>query len=191
MVRKHEDSSLASRLLFLDAASQLLLQSCPSVSSHAQLEYADLAHQIGCSLPDSKKHEACQGCGQAFDERSSKVHIERQKLNHESEEVASKEGTTVKSLISECKICRTKTRSPMKPTSRNVASKTKAPENQIKMHPRMDLAMTEADEGRLTRKQKQRMKKQQGSLQAMLEKSKAGTASSSGFGISLEDLLKK
>jgi hypothetical protein len=174
-----------ARLEFLDAASHLLIRSCPTVSAQLQLDFSDVAFDVEKALPQSKRHEACGRCGTTMQPDNSKVsihtHCRKPKGLNEPK-------ITSKSLVTECLTCGNKTRSelPRSQPHRKKSIKVELPTAIPK--PSIPKSLLDG-ESKTSRKQKQKEKKKQGSLQAMLTKSKQESSNSS-LGLCLMDLMK-
>jgi RNase P subunit RPR2 len=177
-----------SRIKFLDTASHYLVQSCPSVSSHLQLDLSDVALNTEQELPLSKKHEACGACGTIYQSQTSKVYLDSRSQKAESDNMKSARVIS-KSLVTECLVCGNKTRSSL---PRSQRSKTSRIETPLPIpSPSVSAPKTSFEgEAKVSRKQKQKEKRKQGSLQEMLAKSKNESKASSSLGLSLMDLMK-
>jgi hypothetical protein len=193
MARVH----VATHMKFLDAASHLMLQSCPAAAAHLQLEFSDIAASQAVVLPEQRKHEVCGACGYITTPASSTplAFESSGSLKKRKGALRSEVKPNDKTLANECKKCGCKTTSRV-PLPARRHPKRQATTGQAKQ---TAAAATAADGSnsrvKLSRKQKQAQARTSGSLQAMLAKSRtsgagAGTGPSSGFGLNLFDMMK-
>jgi RNase P subunit RPR2 len=179
---------VATHMKFLDAASHLMLQSCPAASAHLQLEFSDIAASRTVELPEQRKHEVCGACGYIATPASSTPLAFEPSGKKRKGAIKSGVEPEDKVLVSECKKCGYKTTSRV-PVPPRRHSKGQGRERQT--------TVTDGSNSRvkLSRKQKQAQARTSGSLQSMLAKSRtsgagAGREPSSGFGLNLFDIMK-
>jgi hypothetical protein len=177
-----------SVMRYQDAASHFLINACPAIAAHLQHEITEAALRGRMDMPASRKHQVCSACGYITTPKSapplrieSKKRRVRSKASLKPERV---ESETRRSIVTICKMCCIQSKSWIEP------SKSFKPAPSAKQH-RQPEAITAPTTRRVTRKRKQAQRKKEGSLQAMLAKSKTTTpASQSSFGIGLMDFMK-
>lgn len=184
--KQHRRQQDLARLSFLDAASHLLIQACPPVSAHLGLERLDLVYQSKGELRPTMFHEVCGRCGIIAQPGNSQTFIESRSRKDQDIENANKTSRVkTKLLVTSCLQCGHISKSNLAQSARHKISKTESKQPV----PELPVAHQPDGENKINRKQKQREKKKQGSLQAMLAKSKQQSIAASS-GLNLMDLMK-
>jgi hypothetical protein len=154
------------------------------------LGFHELAVSQTIQLPEPRKHEVCGACGYIAEPRSSSsLAIEKTKSHKAAASSGTKSGAD-KTLVNECKKCGYNSRSRVAAAPRKLAKRGSTTVQALQSAREVDSTSPSVKQ---SRKQKQTQRKKQGSLQAMLAKSKssgAGGKPSSGFGLDLMDLMK-
>ena len=198
--------AVKARLKFLAASAQLYSSTAPATSAHLMLECKAVATANNIVLKESESKQACSACGTILvpgwslrttivdSRRSKKFRSKSGKEDHSFPREAQK------LVLSECLVCHRLKRTPLMCSSRH----NDGGRANFESHPASSTsAQTVAETGvtnpktqgierasaNLSSKRRAKSRKSD-SLQALLEKSRAIEATSSGVGLDLMDMMK-
>lgn len=210
-----------ARLRFLEASARHYVALEPATSAHLMAQRANEASGSGITSNDKHPKDVCKACGSisipgttsgtsivrnGTERKRSKVRSKKNVKNNSDSKMQRRDFGLPKYLRIDCLICY---RYEIRPLLGPKAQNSKPTKNQHKpggivSTPRIlpaqgDLrTMSPASQteppnppAANTGSKKRAKARKQGGLQAMLEKSKASTSSSSGFGLELLDLMKQ
>jgi RNAse P Rpr2/Rpp21/SNM1 subunit family protein len=185
---KETAGELRAMMRYQDAASYLLVNTCPTIAAHLQHEITEAALRNRINMPLARKHQICGACGSiATLSTAESLQMEPKICRSRSKYSSKAEKTdleTRRSIITTCKMCFIQTKTWVEPSKSCKVS-------QSAKQKRQPGAIPTPTTPKITRKQRQTQKKQEGSLQAMLAKSKTSTAASqSTFSLGLMDFMK-
>lgn len=202
-----------AKVRFLEASARHYASSAPETSAHLMAQRNIAAAESGVSLNKTQSSGSCKACGSTFIPGwTSRTSITTKGGKVKRAKVGSKKKLRTnasdlpKYLKVDCLICyryeerllqgsRDKSKNPLHVSPKEARIRSEAQQSSSRTHD-SSVAFTrqvQASEPLATNtSSKKRAKaRKQGGLQAMLEKSKASTGPSSGFGLDLLDLMKQ
>lgn len=192
MAEQKKQDNLRAAMKYQDAASYLLMNSCPTVSRFLQQEITDSAMKYRIDMPISRKHQVCGACGNLAITSSSFAKERKGKVSDKKrggrKNTTPKHGTEEsKPIITKCGACGIQSKSWIAKRPR-ISIHTRSVKTNTTLFASLD---TKKGTKRTSRSKTQSLRKKGNSLQAMLANSKkTATATSSSFGLSLMDLMK-
>ncbi|KAL2044300.1 hypothetical protein N7G274_003005 [Stereocaulon virgatum] len=198
------DAATAAKLRFLNASAHRYVTIAPATSAHLMLRRNSEVADSGIALKEDERSRACKACGSVLvPGRTSRRRIVSEgvylrKAHSKKHHGRNKVEKRSKFVRTDCLVCH---RFEKKPLERSPVSHSQKG-SRSKAQP-MPLALAKAGVSNqasprspkpatTNASSKQRAKaRKHGGLQAMLEKSKASSTPSPGFGLGLMDLMKQ
>jgi RNAse P Rpr2/Rpp21/SNM1 subunit domain len=192
-VQKRGQGPTRRTMKYQDAASHLLLTTCPAISAYLQQEVTEAAIKSKIDMPDSRKHQICEACGYiAVPQTMSTLTMNSSRKRNRLKFSPSSDS---QSIVTKCKICDVPAKSWVEASKRHDFSvgvrllSRYNPATGIKT-----LAIEKSKEApdgtKLSRKDRSVKRKLEMSLQARLQSHAHTAQKQAGFGLSLMDLMK-
>lgn len=197
------DVATAAKLRFLNASAHYYSTSAPATSAHLMLQRNLEVADNGLVLREEEGDGSCRACGSILiPGRTSRTSIvsgevsksKARSKKHRGEREVEK---PIKFMKTDCLVCHRFEKKPLQPTDSSIKKSGKATAQPTPLTVTRagvtDPASPQSLKPATTNaSSKQRAKaRKHGGLQAMLEKSKASSIPSSGFGLDLLDLMKQ
>ena len=180
-------TTIRANLKYQDAASHLLVTTCPAVSSHLQYEFNESVFKNRINMPVSRRHQVCQSCGSiSTPDTSTPLKIESQWRRGKRNPSKARKGQPkdMRSIVTKCKVCGIPSKTWLEPAPR-LSNHIQHKESE------KSTSAISTNAKKPSRSQRLAQRKKDTSLQAMLTRSKSSQKTDqSSFGLSFMDFMK-
>ncbi|KAG4444495.1 hypothetical protein IFR05_000086 [Cadophora sp. M221] len=189
-----EPPELSTRLRYLNESAHLLATTAPTTSRYLMSRHNALMYDSKIELSESQKKKACGACGTIMilgweATLQTEVRSKKGKAARKEREAAG----YVRTMVYTCGTCSKKTRFPTsisKPIRRKKAALSSTSTSTAPA-PASAPQSQSNDSSTPSKKAPKRKSRKKGVLDAILARSQAPQATSSGFGLDLSDFMRK